>query len=159
MGLDASVFCNCYERKHLRSQPPIGCTLSVSDDGSLDCGSDDLELQIEFDAWQRGQPCEHQDGYLVAHYIGNIALVAFLREEIGRWPDRFPMVLSRVVFSGTHCGDFIPADEVSQLVPEVEALAALHCPDPQDEEFLRVFERQMNELVAGALRVSKPIAF
>jgi hypothetical protein len=131
----------------------------VTEDGSLLSGSDDLKLQIEFDKWQHCDACEHQDCYLVAHYIGNIALVAFLREELGRSPDRFPMILSRVVYNGIHCGDFIPAGELPQLVPEVEALESLHCADPQDEGFLRAFEKQMWELVTAALRVSKPIAF
>ncbi len=159
MGLDAHVCCNCYERGRVRSSPPAGCDPSVSDDGSLLCGSDDLKLQIEFDTWQHGQACEHRDGYLVTHYIGNVALVAFLREELGRWPDRFPMILSRIVYNGIHGGDFIPAIDVPRLVPEVEALAGLHCPAPEDEGFLRTFEKQMWDLVTAALRVSKPIAF
>jgi hypothetical protein len=159
MGLDASVFCNCYEQGQLRSLPPAGCTPLLSEDGSLTCDSDDLNLQLAFDAWRREQACEHQGGYLVAHYIGNIALVAFLREQIARWPDRFPMILSRVVYNGMHCGDFIASAELSQLVPEIRSLAALHCVDPEEEEFLRMFEKQMCDLLACALRVSKPIAF
>ena len=159
MGLDAHVCCDCYERGRVRLSPPAGCEPTVTEDGSLLSGSDDLKLQIEFDKWQHCDACEHQDCYLVAHYIGNIALVAFLREELGRSPDRFPMILSRVVYNGIHCGDFIPAGELPQLVPEVEALESLHCADPQDEGFLRAFEKQMWELVTAALRVSKPIAF
>jgi hypothetical protein len=131
----------------------------VCADGSLLCGSDDLSVQIAFDQWQHSGACEHQDGYLVAHHIGNIALVAFLRQELERWPDRFPITLSRVVYNGIHCGDFIPAAEVAQVVSEVEALTTVNCPNPVDEKFMRVFERQMRDLVTASLRVAKPIAF
>jgi hypothetical protein len=133
--------------------------LSVGADGSLLCGSDDVKVQLAFDSWQHSQACRHQDGYLVVHYIGNIALVAFLRGELGRWPDRFPLVLSRVVYNGIHSGDFIPAAEVDQLVPEVEALAQVHCPDPEDEKFMRAFEAQLWNLLTAARRVGKPIVF
>src|SRR5881409_3670831 len=52
VGLDAHVCCNCYERGRVRLPPPAGCNPTVSDDGSLLCGSDDLKVQIEFDRWQ-----------------------------------------------------------------------------------------------------------
>ena len=159
MALDAHVCCNCFERGRLRSPPPPGCDLSVSDDGGLLCGSDDLEVQMSFDRWQQSGACEHEDGYLVAHRIGNIALVAELRNELSRWPDRFRMILSRVVYNGVHCGDFIPAAEVPLLVPEVGALADFHYSDPEMERFMRDFESQMRELVEASLRVGKPISF
>jgi len=159
MGLDAFVFCDCFERGRLRSPPPPGCSLSVSENGSLLCGSDDLDTQIAFDCWQQSDACEHEDGCLVAHRIGNISLVASLRAELQRSPDRFPMILSLVLYSGTHCGDFIPAAEVPQVLSEAEALAGVHCPDPEMECFLREFEEQMRDLVSAALRVGKPIAF
>lgn len=109
MGLDAHVCCDCFERGRLLAAPPPGCTLSVTEDGSLLCGSDDLKVQIAFDRWRHSEACEHEDGYLVAHRIGNVALVSSLRRELGRWPERFPEVLSRVIYDGVHCGDSIPA--------------------------------------------------
>jgi hypothetical protein len=159
VALDAHVCCDCFERGRLRCPPPPGCDLSVTDDGGLLCGSDDLDVQIAFDRWQQSEACEHEDGYLLSHRIGNIALVAALRAELGRRPERFPLTLSRVVYDGVHCGDFIPAAEVPQLVPEVEALAGVHCPDPEMEQLMRGFETQMRELVAAALRVGKPLVF
>jgi hypothetical protein len=159
VGLDAHVCCNCFERDQLRSSPPLGCKLSVCADGSLDCGSDDLNMQIAFDRWQQAQACEHEDGYLVAHYIGNVVLVASLRKELGRWPERFPMILSRVIYNGIHAGDFIPAAEVPQLSAEVEKLAAVPFTDHEMDRFIRRFEAQMRELVAAALRVGKPVVF
>ncbi len=67
MGLDAHVFCDCYERGLLLSAPPPGCSLSVGEDGGLLCNSDDLEVQIAFDKWLGSEACEHLNGYLVSH--------------------------------------------------------------------------------------------
>jgi len=159
MGLDSYVCCDCFERGRLRSPPPPGCSLSVSADGSLLCGSDVLVVQFAFDLWQQSEACEHEDGYFVLHFIGNVWLVAALRAELRRWPERFPMILARVIYNGVHAGDFIPAAEVPHLVPEVEALASVHPPQPDMEQYVRVFEAQMRELVAAALRAGKPICF
>jgi hypothetical protein len=83
MGLDAGVYCDCFERGRLRSPPPPGCTLSVDDRGLLLCGSDDLGTQIAFDRWQLDQACEHENGLLVQHRIGNIALADSVEEKPG----------------------------------------------------------------------------
>jgi hypothetical protein len=157
--LDAHVCCDCFERGQLRHPPPRGCELSVTDDGGLLCGSDDLDVQIAFDRWQHSEACEHENGYLVSHRIGNIALVAALRAELGRWPERFSVTLSRVIYDGTHSGDFVPPAQVLLLAPEVEALATVRCPDPEMEQSMRGFEAQMRELVAATLRMGKPLVF
>ena len=159
MGIDAFVWCDCFERGHLRSPPPPGCSLSVSDDGGLLCGSDDLEVQIAFDRWRQSDACEHEGGFLVVHRIGNIALIASLRAELGRRPDKFPVTLSRVICDGTHCGDFIPAADLPRLASEVESLADLYCDEPDMEQCMREFAVQMRELVCAALLVGKPLVF
>jgi hypothetical protein len=159
MGLDAHVSCDCFERGKLRSPPPPGCHLSVYKDGSLLCGSDELEVELAFDRWRHSEACEHEDGYLVAHRLGNMALIGALRAELGQWPKRFPVILSRVIYNGIHGGDFIPADEVPSLIPEVKALSAVHCTKPDMEQFMRDFELQMIELVTAALQVKKPLTF
>lgn len=159
MGLDAHVCCDCFERGLLRSPPPSGCNLSVDVDGSLCCGSDDLDVQIAFDCWRHSDACEHERGYLIAHHIGNIALVSSLRQELGQWPNLFSVILSRVIYDGMHSGDCIPATSVRELAPEVEALRGVHCQDPEMEPFIREFEAQMGELVAAALKMHKPIVF
>ena len=41
MGLDAFVFCNCYEKGKLREPPPRPGLVFVTENGSLDCKSDD----------------------------------------------------------------------------------------------------------------------
>jgi hypothetical protein len=76
----------------------------VDADGSLDCGGEDLDVLIDFDCWRHSAACDHEGGYLVAHHIGNIVLVASLRKELGQWPERFRMTLSRVAYNGIHSG-------------------------------------------------------
>ncbi len=159
MALDAHVCCDCFERGRLRCPPPPGCNLSVDDDGGLLCATDDDDAWIAFANWQRDAACEHEDCNLVAHYIGNIALVAALRAELSKWPEQFSAILSRVIYNGIHGGDFIPAAEVAKLVPEVAALSEVHCVKPDMEQFMRRFESQMQELVDAALRVGKPLVF
>ncbi len=159
MTLHAAVYCDCFERGRLRTPPPPGCTLSVGEGGLLLCGSDSLATQLAFDRWQFDQACEHENGLLVQHRIGNIASVAGLRAALFADPERFPMLLSRVLYNGIHCGDCIPAAEVPQLCPEVAALLGVRCEDPQMESHMRDFEAQMRELVEASLAFGKPIVF
>jgi hypothetical protein len=159
VSLDAYIFCDCFERGRLRSPPPPGCTLSVRDNGGLSCGSHDRGVRAAFDRWCKSEACEHSDGCLVWHRIGNIAQVASLGAELSQWPERFPIILSQVIFNGVHCGDFVPADEMSELEDEVDELARVHCAEPDMERLMRRFEAQMREFVAAALRVGKPLAF
>lgn len=137
----------------------MGCHLSVAADGSLLCGSEDLEVQLAFDQWQLARACEDESGVLLHRYIGNIALVAALRDELQHQAERFPLLLSKVLYSGAHCGDFIPVAQMGRLEPEVEALAGLRCADPGMAGLLLEFAAQMRDLVRCALAVGKPIAF
>jgi hypothetical protein len=159
MGLDAVVFCDCFERDRLRESPPPGCKLSVSPDGSLLCGSDDLNVQLAFDQWQLSRACPHELGVLLHYYIGNVALVTVLRDALGRQAERFPMLLSKVLHSATHCGDFLTVEEVEGLRPEVVTLTELLCEDPETSDLVREFAAHMAELVECALGIGKPLAF
>jgi hypothetical protein len=172
MGLDAFVYCDCFERGQLREQPPAGCALSVSADGSLDCGSENLDLQIAFDRWQFSQACEHESGVLLHHRIGNIALVAELRTALNGQAGHYPLLLSKVLYNGTHSGDWLAVEEVKALQSELCRLVAALADKAelcrlvarsgyQSEvpSFLRSFAVQMGELVECALRVGKPLVF
>lgn len=159
MGLDAAVYCDCYESGRLLSPPRPEWRIKVMGDGSLDCPDDTLEVQMAFDLWLRDQACAHENGILLSHYIGNIDWVAWLRDRLSKTPTRFPMILSQVIHNGTHCGDFIPYPDVLRLRPELKELAATHCDDPGEDKVLREFESQLGELVEAASLVHKPIAF
>jgi hypothetical protein len=111
-----------------------------------------------YDQW-REHGCEHVRGKLISYRIGNVALVGFLRQAVSETPELFPELLSKVLYDGTHGGDFLTVEQVRELNSEVDSLSGLHRRDPQEEMLLRTFEMQLRELVKASLAVSKPIVF
>jgi hypothetical protein len=132
--------------------------MHVDERGARAAQTDSVEKVLAFDQWNKSA-CEHADGVLIHHCIGNIAMVGWLREVLSRTPDVFPITLARIVQNGVHCGDFIAADQVSALKGELQALSELHFHDAADEESIRHFGAKLHDLVEAALRVGKPISF
>lgn len=158
MGLDATVYCDCFERGSLRSQPDPAWRVYVDSNGKRECGSQDIDHCLAFDKWDRSA-CDHEYGVLVSHYIGNMALVAFYRHVLSQQADVFPLLLAKVLYSGIHCGDFLPPADVMAIRDEVKRLRKVHVQAPRDEDFLRDFENQLRDLVDCAIRFGKPISF
>ena len=98
-------------------------------------------------------------GELVSHRPGNFALIGFLRELLADTPERFPVLLTKVLYDGGHAGDHLALDEVNHLAVEVELLKSVHSHQKDNENLIRHFEQQMLELVQAAQSVRKPIAF
>jgi hypothetical protein len=161
MGLDAFVFCDCFEKGRLLNPPPAGVSLRVEPDGSLGRESDDGSLagDLIWDEWRESLACEHSSGMLLRHRLGNISLIGLLRSELKREPTRFPILLQKVVYSGSHGGDYLPVDVVRNLEVELQDLAHFKCSSKESDEFMSSFRLQMLELVAASLSVLKPIAF
>ncbi len=161
MSLDACVYCDCYEKGRLRERPPVGVSLRVEPDGSLGRGRDEgtLEADLAWDQWRGQLACEHPSGILLHHRLGNISLIGLLRSELQREAARFPILLTKVLYSGSHAGDYLAVQEVPALQREIEALAHFRCTTREAEGFLSDFRLQMAELAAASLSVSKPIVF
>jgi hypothetical protein len=159
MGLDATVYCDCYETGRLRESPPNPHLISVAPDGSLDCRSDDLDTLLEFDRWLLERACEHENGVLLHHRIGNLAQVALLRSELNREAGKFPVVLGKVIYSGTHGGDYLTLNDVRLLEGELKQMDGFVCSDKANQEYVEWFRQQMKELAEAALTVGKPISF
>ena len=159
MSLEATVYCDCYERGRMRTPPQPEFVLLEENGGlTLDCDQPGVD-QEAFNRW-RATACEHgQWGELVWHRLGNITLITFLRELLSTQPQRFPILLSKVLYNGVHCGDFLTSAEVGLLAIEVERLKEIHAVQESDEPFVRHFELQMRELAEAAQSVGKPIAF
>ena len=51
MGLDAFVFCDCYEKGELLEPPPRPELVYITETGRLECKSDDSIILEEFDLW------------------------------------------------------------------------------------------------------------
>ncbi len=159
MGLDAVVYCSCFEAGRLRTPPPHGVEVYVGDDGSLDCRGECPEAALVFDAWCYKEACDHENGVLLHRRLGNISLVGLLREELGHQAKAFPALLSKVLYSGTHCGDWLTAEEVRTVQMELGQLKKHCCESARAQELVDAFRQQMEELVACSLQVGKPIVF
>ena len=159
MGLDAHVCCTCFRDGNLKTPPPPNIDVYIEDDGSLNCRNSDLESQIEFDAWAYSAACEHEAGDLVNHRIGNISLVACLRAELSQHPQDFPVLMTKVVCSGTHCCDWISRDDVNELRPELDRLANFTCADPDNQQWIKHLLDAMRDLVSASDQTGNPIVF
>jgi hypothetical protein len=112
-----------------------------------------------FNEWL-ASACEHgPSGQLVARRLGNIALIGFLRSQFENAPNHFSTLLAKVVYTGTHSGDFLSLSDIEDVASEMLEVHALHCADASDEAILREFEACMIELVEAARTVGKPIVF
>lgn len=158
MGLHAYVCCDCLEKGRLRSPANSEWQVFVDSDGSRNTRSSDLDVQIAFDQWS-STACEHELGKYANASIGNISLVGLLQGELNSSGLSFPVLLERVLYSGTHCGDSIPIDLMPQLRAEIDQLSRVHADERQNEKFLREFERTMRALSEHARMLGKPIVF
>jgi len=114
---------------------------------------------MAFDQWLLNRACDHENGVLLHHRIGNLAQVALLRGELSHEAGKFPVSLMKVLHNGMHGGDYLPLDIVGQIRGELNELSNYECSDARNEEYVKWFRQQMQELVEASLSVSKPIAF
>src|SRR5438874_462618 len=110
MSLDAAVYCDCMERGRLRTLPHPDWRVYVDESGARFGRTDDLEVGLAFDRWD-ADACEHEDGTLLHHWLGNIAGISLIRDTLSQFPERFSLILSKVVYNGTHCGDYLSVDQ------------------------------------------------
>lgn len=159
MGLDARVYCNCFETGKLKEIPSYIDEVFVESYGCLNTKRKDLEFLFEFDQWTYNRACGHENGVLIHHRIGNITRVANLRENLSDQAEKFPIILKNILYSGTHCGDFLSLDEVKSLEKEIEYLKDLVFSDETDRDRVDYFRQQLEELTKSALEMGKPISF
>jgi hypothetical protein len=160
VGLDATVYCDCFEKGRVRTPPPQPALVYVEPSGQVALKWDEPQAdQHSFYGWL-AECCEHGPmGELVSHRLGNLTLIAFLRGLLAERPAQFPILVTKVICDGTHAGDHLTLDEVDRLAGEVELLKNVRGDARSEEELIRQFERQMSELVQAARHIRKPIAF
>jgi len=143
MGLDAYVYCDCHEKGRMPRPPYERWETFIEPDGSrqIRTAGDAAE---EDAAWSWNvRACGHEFGILLQERIGNISAVGLLRKALSGDPDRFPIILSKIIQNGSHSGDHIPVDQLPALAAEVESLASFHSVVPLNEELIRHFEVQL----------------
>ena len=158
MGLDAFVYCDCFERDNLRCSPPSGAEIIVAEDGNLVCESADDEVWAAFNLWKSTKACLHPQMIVVHRALGATAVIDQLRAEISKDQARFPLLLRKVLYNGTHTCDWIPLAHMEQLGAEVKQLSE-HRLKGATGDALHLFQIQLAELIIAAQVVKKPICF
>jgi hypothetical protein len=167
MGLDAHVRCNCAKEGKTKSFPFPGrlafeesgepYLLSANGGAGDMSASTDMNELLRFDEWESAQGCEHE-GFLVKARIGNISYVGYIRgwinTEAGNAKRQFPLLSEKVVYSGTHCGDWITSSDARGLLGELEMLNQF-----ARDEYHRAFIKTMNLLCEASLASGNPIVF
>ncbi len=50
--------------------------------------------------------------------LGDVGFIHDLRSLLAEYPDQFPMILQRVIFSAAHCGDEIYDPDIMRVIAE-----------------------------------------
>jgi hypothetical protein len=158
MALDAFVRCTCIREGKAKPHPfPDRLTFDEAGEPTLtgDPSDDDWEAH---DQWL-ADSCEHE-GYLLSMFLGNITRVgnlrSFLRHLQGTPGPRFPMLLTKVLYDGTHTGDWISSEHSKKLLKEVEIV--LHSSDILAESEKEFFNN-MKQLCEASIATGNPIMF
>ena len=158
MALDAFVYCDCFEKHNLRSDPPAGLVVKIEPSGEPGCEASDERAWSAFMAWKQTKACLHHGMILLRHRLGTPEQVDRLRAELEKNLPAFPLLLKAVVYSGTHTCDWIPFARIDQLAEEVKQLAPEHA-DKSVADPLQLFKIRMAELIIAAQHAQKPICF
>ena len=158
MGLDAFVRCGCVRDGKAKPHPyPKKFAFDQNGEPVPKGDISDEEWEAH-DRWLAAS-CEH-GGYLAAERLGNITLAKHLRDFLrglqGDPSPRFPLLLKKVVYDGSHTGDCIAAVETPKLLEEVNRV--LHSSDilsPAEKEFFS----SMKRLCEASLAAGTPICF
>ena len=158
MSLDAYVRCACIREGRAKPHPfPDRLTFDETNDPML-TGDPSEEEQDAHDDWFM-ESCEH-GGYLVSEALGNITRVgnlrSFLRALEGHPGPRFPILLTKVLYDGTHTGDWISGEQVPELSNEVDTV--LQSSDILSESEKEFFE-SMKRLCTASVETGNPIVF
>lgn len=167
MGLDAVIFCNCVETKKLKVPHPFPRLLYTLKNGRPEIRSKDASKIAAHDAWMELPPCKHEDMMVDGCSLGNAGGVGVIYEALSsaQKPPRtkFPILLNKVFYSGTHCGDFLTLAQVRKLDVELKQLRKLKLTDlgiaTSDVKWVTEIIVGLARLVKVAQKVGKPIAF
>jgi hypothetical protein len=158
MSLDAFVRCTCIRDGKAKPHPfPDRLTFDEAGDPTLSGEPSDDEWDAH-DHWL-AESCEHE-GYLLSMFLGNITRVgnlrSFLRGLQGSPGPKFPILLGKVLYDGTHTGDWISSKDAAKLLKEVEIV--LHSSDIlADSE--KEFFNNMKQLCEASIQTGNPIMF
>ncbi|HSY90057.1 MAG TPA: hypothetical protein VK812_01730 [Candidatus Binatus sp.] len=146
MGLDAVVYRN---KQHLPFDADAAGAYREPTTGEYYCA--DLAVEQSFD---RKYPSETRAS--ISKRLGNVSLIAFLREEAKLYLDKNSVVLSKVLYSGTHAGDVIGSESLSRLEAE---LRQVQRSERHVSKEMVEFITDLQELIIAARLEGNPIVF
>jgi len=159
MSLDGYVRCTCIRDGKVRKPHPFPGRLLLDESSAPSLSGDPTDGEWEaHDEWVQTS-CEHQ-GFLVSEFLGNITRVKNVRDFLkglqGEPGPKFPVLLKRVVYDGTHTGDWLPFKQTPALMKEVDlVLASRDILTSGEKEF---FE-SMKRLCDASIETGNPIGF
>jgi hypothetical protein len=167
MGLDAVVFCDCVETNRLKVPHPFPKLLFLESNGSPEIRSKNSSKVNKHDEWMALPPCQHKDMMIAGCYVGNMTLVERVYntlEAVLKPPlPRCPVLLKKVLYCGTHTGDYLTLAQVRKLAVELQQLKQLDLEKTDvsstDLRFIRSVAAKLRRLTKIALETKKPIAF
>lgn len=166
MGLDAVVFCDCVEKGCLLVPHPYPRLLYIASNGSPEIRSKDPAKVDEHDKWMDLPPCKHEGMMLAGCSVG-MTFVPHLRDILSAVSKKrvhaCPVLLGKVLYSETHCGDHLTVRDVGRLSNELDWLKGAKLSTAglsgEDVQQIATAMRDLRRLVRTALAVIKPIAF
>jgi hypothetical protein len=161
MGLDASVYCNCYKIGKIKSPPPHIELVEIDYYGGVFISTPDDEKYFEFEKWKQ-TACEHEDMVLLHCRIGNISMAGHMVSRIKPVEENessFPVLLQKVFYSGTHAGDHLEISDVVKLQQEVQALKAKTSVELKSDILFNRVLSDLDELCDKAIETQNPIVF
>ena len=102
---------------------------------------------------------------MTAHRLGNAGGIGWIRsiiQQITLKPENdFPILWTRVIYSGMHAGDSLTPEEAVQLGVELQLIESANSKAyvTEQEIYWERFIGMMKELVEASRLVGKPISF
>jgi hypothetical protein len=158
MTLDARVRCTCIKERKAKPHPlPDRLAFDEINEPVL-TGKPTLDDSLVHDRWF-DESCEH-GGYIVSEYLGNIAMIAHVRDLVGGLEREhglsLPILKEKVIYNGVHAGDHLSLVRAVQLMKEVETV--LQSGDVV-EDIGKKFFAAVKRLCEASIRTRNPIVF
>jgi hypothetical protein len=163
MGLNAVVYCDCIENGRVSIPHPRPDLLFIDEKGAPDISSTNpLDIEMH-ERWESLRPCQHEHFWLIEHWLGNVSLLGSIRALLKQYssdPEReYPVLWSKVIYDGSHSGDFLTSDAVWRLSAEMDRLSSMEHLPTSDTATLVELLRKLEDLAWASQSVNKPISF
>jgi hypothetical protein len=96
---------------------------------------------------------ESEEGRLASKRLGNLDRIVFLRDSASRILGKRSLVVSKILYDATHCGDSLAISQLPMLAVELQVL------EREADTHVQIFARDMLELIHTALSHDRPIHF